>query len=165
MNDIAIVANDTSTHLRALALVNRLRELPAQIREALLASWENAVEATLHPVVLVISPRDAVAAAWIRVVDEAGGTGRWATGSDDLLEFLYQDHVQAILLDADYLDPVQRMVAQMRAWERRIPVVLVTDPRKLWVQGKDGDVRRSAPAPEELRRTLAGMLQHHKGAL
>jgi len=159
MVDIADVANSTSSRLRALTLVNRLGKLPVNARKAVLDAWEDALEAALNPTVLVASLRDDVATGWVRVVGEVGGTGRWVTSSQEVMEALYRDSVQAILLDADHMDSELRMVIQVRARDKGVPVVLVTEPNKLWMLGDNGYVRRASPALEDIYRTLVEVLR------
>lgn len=161
MPDITGIANDTNTRLRALILVNRLGELPVNARGPVLDAWEDILEAALNPTILVASLRDGVATRWIRMVSEVGGTGRRVTSSQEVTEALYHDSVQAILLDADYMDSELRMIIQVRAREMGVPVVLVTLPHKLWMLGDNGCVRRASPALEDIRRTLVEALREN----
>ena len=157
---IADIANDTELHLRALTLMNRLGELPVDARGPVLDAWEDALEATLHPVVLVASPRDDTVVEWIQTVSRAGGIGRRVTSPSDVMEALYHDHVRAILLDADHTDSTLRMIIQIRAREKGAPIILVTGPNKLWMLGDNGGyVRRASPALEDIRYTLTEVLE------
>jgi len=157
---IADIANDTELHLRALTLVNRLGELPVDARGPVLDAWEDALEATLHPVVLVASPRDDEVVKWIQTVGKVGGIGRQVTSASDVMEALYHDHARAILLDADHMDSTLRMIIQIRAREKGAPIILVTGPNKLWMLGDNGGyVRRASPALEDIRYTLTEVLE------
>jgi len=156
--NIAAIATDTGYRLRALALVNRLGELSADARELVLDAWEDTLETALNPTILVVSPRDDVAARWIQTVSDVGGVGCRVTDLQEVTEALCHDHVQTILLDADHMDPELRMIIQVRAREKGIPVVLVTLPHKLWMLGDNGYVRRTSPALEDIRRTLTEVL-------
>jgi len=158
---IADIANDTELHLRALTLVNRLGELPVDARGPVLDAWEDALEATLHPVVLVASPRDDdEVVKWIQMVGKAGGIGRQVTSASDVMEALHHDHARAILLDADHMDSTLRMIIQIRAREKGAPIILVTAPHKLWaLGGTNGHVHRVSPALEDIRYTLTEVLE------
>jgi len=134
--NIAALATDTGYRLRALALVNRLGELSADARELVLDAWEDTLETALNPTILVVSPRDDVAARWIQTVSDVGGVGCRVTDLQEVTEALCHDHVR----------------------EKGIPVVLVTLPHKLWMLGDNGYVRRTSPALEDIRRTLTEVL-------
>ena len=162
MRDITGVANDTNTHLRALALVSRLGELPVDARGPVLDAWEDALEAIANPVVLVVSSRDDTVVKWIQeVVEVVGGTGCQATSMETMRDALRHNHISAVLLDADHTDPALRMIAQVWAREMRIPIVFVTAPYKLWVLGDNGCVRRVSPALEDVRRTMVKALREN----
>jgi len=165
MRDITGVANDTNTHLRALALVSRLGELPVDARGPVLDAWEDALEAIANPVVLVVSSRDDTVVKWIQeVVEVVGGTGCQATSMETMRDALRHNHIAAILLDADHTDSKLRMITQVRAREMEMPVVFVTAPERTWAVGsklKLNGVYCSSPALEDVRRTMVKVLREN----
>lgn len=152
---VLVVADDLDLNLRTMSLANRLRELPVDVRGKVLDAWENILEATLHPTVLVVSRRNSVATEWCRVVEEVGGTGQKAVTASEVSRALYSGCVQAVLLDVDYLDHL-RVVTLIRAREAGIPVLWISSQQD-WVLGTNSPVPIS-PDLNSIRQALAEVL-------